>query len=320
MKGNAKFEECRQMLNSISTLLELEEILKVYGKINNGEYYNYITINDWTIGWSYDNNSIYVLSGKELIDYSKLSSGADPILISFILDEVLKLDTDEFYKFFFRKYGYDSIISECKSKVVKDILNQFVKSKARIKNIFVSENYTSVTVSGVKRNGTDFECNVMYCDRSDIIELIELTRIKPHINKITLSTFNVYTKNNRLSNVTSEEIMDSYNEYKDCEFDQSVSNDDVVDDTISVTFEAYDNNSREQRTIEIQQDCITCGNYSIYLYDQEEDCTWACDRYSNPYGEKDVYKRITEDISYGRTNIDLHDIEFSKTTNSIKED
>ncbi len=232
MKEISKFTDCRKELNNISTISEIKEVLKVYGRIINGKMYKYMSFNDYTIGFTDD--TIYILKGKELLGISTEESGKLPATtVNYILDTILRLDTDEFYKFYFRKYGYESIIEDCQSTVVKNILLQFSTSKCRIKNIFVSEDYTSMTISGVKRNGTDYECNIMCCDKADVIELIELTRIKPYVNK--RKVFDSYDRPYKpYFGASDTMIKDAYKEYKDycsCD-DESYRSPHIVDDYI----------------------------------------------------------------------------------------
>lgn len=234
MKEIVTFEDCRNKLNNISTTSQLEEILKVFTRIIEGEHYYYATIGDWTIGWSDNLCSIYILENKELVEYTRIENGKiNNITINFILDNILKLNTDAFYKFYFKKYGYESLVDHCKSNIVKNILNQFITSKATMRNIFISEEYNSITISGNKKNGTDYECNTLGCTKEDIKELIQLVRITPHINK--KSIFSDYDKPYKPYFGTPDStIKNAYNEYKnycDCE-EERIRNINIEDDYI----------------------------------------------------------------------------------------
>lgn len=272
--------EFREKLTKIDDINDLEWLLRLYGKIAEGNRYKYISFqdsNNTTIG--FNENTLYILEGKELLYYLDLKENHGQIPMNlkvFILDNVLGLNTDdEFYKLYFKAYGYESILNEAKSSVVKEIIETFIYNRISVVNIFVSENYKSVTVSGRKRNNTDFECNVRGTTKEDIIELVTLLRIKPYINKKDI--FESYHRPEVKKTTSVNEIMDSYNEYKESVYDESISADDksVYDD---MTIKIYDelNNSDMSLVIQSDDDFKTSGREDSYglrlkIYNYEEE-------------------------------------------------
>lgn len=238
MEEPKKIQEFRDTINSIQTMDELvENVLSCCGhKIHKGKIFNYINLSnfnyicgDITIAWTYNSYEglryglMYILHGIELVKSYYFESEVHDIpqsIIEYILDDVFKLNTSEaFYRFYFGKFGYMSIADDVKSELVKEILDHFTTNGITMLNIFINDKYTSITISGRKRNGTDYEYNHMGCTKDDIIELIEVTRIKPHINR--KSDFYYHSRPiNPYFGVSTSKIMDSYNEYKDsCMYD-----------------------------------------------------------------------------------------------------
>lgn len=272
--------EFRKKLTEIEDINDLEWLLRLCGKVVEGNRSKYISFqdsNNTTIG--FNENGLYILEGKDLLYYLDLKMNYDQIpakLKVFILDNVLGLNTDdEFYKLYFKAYGYESILHEAKSPIVKEIIESFIYNRVSIVNIFVSEDYKSVTVSGRKRNNTDFESNVRGTSKEDIIELVTLLRIKPYINKKDI--FESYHRPEVKKTTSVNEIMDSYNEYKESVYDESISADDksVYDD---MTIKIYDelNNSDMSLVIQSDDDFKTSGREDSYglrlkVYNYEEE-------------------------------------------------
>lgn len=221
-----KIKECRDAVNNIKYIDELEDVLKVFNKIRIG-CDNMKTIalpNEYTVGWcrrrfeKFIKGCIYILNGRELIKFSPLNEDGlicDKEVIDFILDDILSLNTDSFYKFYFKKYGYETILDEIKSENVKIIFNEFISNHAIMNNIFTLDTYSSVTISGTKRNGTDYEYRLVGCNKADILELVEITRIKPYINKReSYNTDYIRPFVNPYYGIPQSKITESYLEYK----------------------------------------------------------------------------------------------------------
>ena len=104
--------------------------------------------------------------------------------------------------------------------------------------------------------------------------------------------------------------MESYNDYKDSVYDQSIS-DDSIDDIIKITITGKSDSPEYNgvRIIKTQQDCICIdSDYKICIYDLEEDATWYSDNNVNGI---DLYQSISKDIDDGKTDIDLSDYIFN---------
>ena len=220
-----KVKECRDAINNITNIDELEEALKVFNKvrIGCGNMKTVILPNDYTVGWckrrfeKFNDGCIYILHGRELVRFSALSEGGSVSedIVDFILDDILNLNTDEFYRFYFKKYGYESVIDTVKSENVKIILNEFISNNAIMNNIFTLDTYNSVTISGTKLpSGMDFEYRLVGCSKADIVELVEIVRIKPYINKRGSFDTDYVKPFNPYYGVSSSKITESYLEYK----------------------------------------------------------------------------------------------------------
>lgn len=225
-----KIEDCRKWVNNINSIEQMEEIFKVCGKITTGNKFSIATFPNseyyvaWTtisFGKTYPNGCLYMMRDRELVYIASLEKGGkmDEDVVDFILDDLLNFDTDGFYRFYFKKYGYESILEEVKSETVMEIFEVFIERHCIMNNIFTTSDYNSVTISGTKRNGTDFEHRVTGCNKDDIIELTNLTRIKPHVNK--KSSIDFYERpHNLYSTVSDKAVMEAYNDYKDsCSYD-----------------------------------------------------------------------------------------------------
>ena len=215
-----KIEEYRDSINNISTIDDIVAVLQPLTKIVNGTHATYCTVNGYTIGWSVcvesGKETVYILQGQELIHYVVMDKKElSKEVINFILDDILKFDTDTFYRYYFKTHGYETLLECCKSKTVKKIINEFIVNGCLMKNIFVSEKYNSMTISGIKRNFTDYEYNIINCTKADVLELIELTHIKPIINK-KVDISGGYVAPTRLPyyGVSNSSISNAITEYK----------------------------------------------------------------------------------------------------------
>lgn len=207
-------EEVRTKVNNVSTVEELvNNVLCCYGIKDTCFNKNFclIRVKGYTIVWSKAFDILYVTRQGEVILYDTGEALTEKAK-NFILDSILELNTDTFYKFFFQRYGYR--IEENTSEVTREILEHFTENRAIINNIFTNEDYRSMTITGTRyTNNNEIEYRVVNCDKQDILDLISVTRIQPQINrKNTLEFENPY--HNRPF-ITDSDIMDCYNEYKD---------------------------------------------------------------------------------------------------------
>ena len=302
-------EEFRKKVNEINEPSDLEWLLSLYGKLINGKYYKYITFQDanhTTIG--FNDNSLYILEGKEMFYFSQdglVSTNA----YMFILDNVLGLNTDdEFYKLYFKACGYQCLLDETKSPTVKDIIKRFIDNKCSVVNIFTTDDYTSVTVSGRKRNNSDFEYRVIGTTKEDVIELVTLLRIKPYINKKDIFDAG-YIKPDSCRKPSTQDIIDSYNDYKDCNYDDSINiNNDPYDD-MKVVIHDEDNYKDTVLILQSDDDYSTemledSYGLKLKLYNHEEEL-WM---YSDLPESFDYEKFIN--CLYDKRYVDLSDYSF----------
>ena len=152
-------------------------------------------------------------SGEVIIDDGDKRGELKPRTMSFILDNIFGMNEDTgFYRFYFKKYGYT--IDEDTSELAKNTVQHFIDNNALINDIFVNNNYTSATIVGKKfTNNNELEYYISSCSKQDILDIISITHVKPRINKPGVLEYENPYRNNPM--ITSGDIMDCYNEYKD---------------------------------------------------------------------------------------------------------
>ena len=211
MEKRLTFDEFRQKIQNTESIRDIYDILSPYGFKTSFYKANTLIshINGFTVGIKDDFTELYVTSKAELL-FAETST-IHKSTIYYIFDNICHLDDNEyFYRLYFMKYGYP----ESESDEVKNVLKYFNEKKVIITDIFTSENYTSATIVGKRVNSTEVEYRLVNCDKQDIIDLITITHITPIINKKDKD----YEYDNPYYNkpcVTTKDIMDSYNDYKD---------------------------------------------------------------------------------------------------------
>lgn len=210
-------EELRKQINGITTILEIADILSAY-PVKDSSYKQSISIvrvAGYVIGWSKDGRTIYVTSQGEVILYETTDGSISEQAKNFILDTIIGLNnSDDFYKYYFRRYGYDTADTE--SETVREALNFFESNRAIINHLFINDDYHSITLTGRKiSNLSELEYRIANCDKQDILDIVEITHITPAINK--RNTFDYENPYYNRPYTSSRDILDSYNEYKNCQ-------------------------------------------------------------------------------------------------------
>jgi len=208
-------EELREQINSITTILEIADILSVY-PVKESNYranISIVRVNGYVIGWSTDGEMIYVTSAGEEILHETSDELISEKAKNFILDNILRLNnSDDFYKYYFRRYGYDT--ADINSETVREALNFFESNRAIINHLFINDDYHSITLTGKRvSNQNELEYRIANCDKQDILDIVEITHITPAINK--RNTFDYENPYYNRPFTSSQDILDSYNEYRD---------------------------------------------------------------------------------------------------------
>ena len=208
-------EQARDSINKIDTIEKLTK--EVFdgcfnyrtSMINNNFFV--LKHKGYVISWDRLFKHLYVtVCGQVIIDED--NGEISDRTKNFILDNIFDMSDDGFYKFYFRKYGY--VIDDEKSAMANDVIRHFMDNSAIINDIFVNSNYTSATIVGKKyTNNNEIEYYLSYCDKKVILDIIEMTHIKPQINKPGIIDYENPYHNHPM--ITSGDIMDCYNEYKD---------------------------------------------------------------------------------------------------------
>lgn len=208
-------EQVRDSINKIDTIEKLTK--EVFDGCFNYKVSminsNFLVLKhkSYVISWDRVFKHLYVtVCGQVIIDED--NGEISDRTKNFILDNIFDMNDDGFYKFYFRKYGYT--IDEDISELAKNTVQHFIDNGALINDIFVNNNYTSATIVGKKfTNNNELEYYISSCSKQDILDIISITHVKPRINRPGVLEYENPYRNHPM--ITSGDIMDCYNEYKD---------------------------------------------------------------------------------------------------------